>query len=383
MPRVTDPSIHERAPAPSTPPAWRRLLPLAAVAALVAAMIVRGLARHDANVRTVRVLPNRGLEMVRGFVHDALRFVERGQQDDGSWAYGRGATPGLETLDPAPRAAATARILLAARAAGYDARPMFGRGLSFVRAHQERLGRWLASGAREPQDRTEGTIGALATGVLLLGPEAAAPEEARRRLQSRRGPAGLYPRRLDAAAPPAGDIPVADNVALLAALPALGLDTAPLLSALRRQFDEGRVEPAAAMLARYLASLAGPPDGPLLRWLLVPGPVLPAPAAEIDNLALAAHLKVRADECLRGQDTCQDLNAVVAVLVQRRHSDGSWTPAPYERTAGYTGSAFETTAVAMSGLAAYRRVLEGRATGGLLSGEEKEALEESLSPRRK
>jgi hypothetical protein len=382
MPRLTDTSIHRGAEAAPVPPAWRRLLPVLAVAALVAAMIVRGLARHDANVRAVRRLPNRGLEMVRGFVEDALRFVERGQQDDGSWFYGRGATPGLETLDPAPRAAATARILLAARAAGYDARPMFGRGVWFVRAHQERLGRWLAGGASEPQDRTEGTIGALAAGVLLLGKDAAASDAARRVLLSRRAPTGLYPRRLDAAAPPTEARPLADNVAMLAALPRLGLDAEPLRSALRRQFEERRVDPAGAMLARYLASLASS-DGHTVRWLLSPGPVLPAPAPELDSMALAAHLKVRADECLREQDGCQDLNPVVAVLVQRRHSDGSWTPAPYERAAGFTGSTFETTAVAMSGLAAYRRVLEGRASGGLLSGEEKEALKESVPSRRR
>jgi hypothetical protein len=375
---LTETSIETARAAAPAPPAWRRLLPVAVMVAVVGAMIVRGLARHEANVRAVRAGPTRAVEIVDGFVKDAEAFLEAGQRPDGSWAYGRSATAGLETLDPSPRVASTARILLALRAAGYAERPPFARGRAFVRAHQERLGRWIAGGTGPPAEDVEATLGALATGVILLGPEPLPAEGVRRLLRAYATPLGLYPRRLDApAALDDGDWPAADNVALAAALPALGADAAPLVAALRRRFDQGRVPPARAIVARYLASVAAP-SASALSWLLGPGPELPVPAAELDNLALGAHLNVRAEECLREEDACQDLNPVAAALIQRRHLDGSWTPAAYESSGPFTGSAFETTAVAMCGLSSYRRVLEGRVSGRLVSGEEKESL-----PRRR
>ena len=356
------------------------------MATLVGLMIASGLARHEKNQRTARAGPGRSVEIVRGFVADAARFLESTQEPDGAWSYGRSRSPAMETADRQPNLASTARILLAARGGGYEQHPFHRRGVAFVRAHQGRLLHWIADPVATGADGVEATADALALSVLLLGPDAASAEPTRALLRARVTRSGLYPHRLDAPTAPANEPVLGDNVALLAILPGLEMDAGPLLASVRRQHGGGMPEPSPSWpLVRYLASLAAesaPASARSLGWLLAAGPDLPGPIPEIDSLSLAAHLKVRAEECLRERDVCQDLNAVTGALVARRRFDGSWTPAPYARSGGegpdaapyFTGSGPETTAVALSGLAAYVRVLEGRAAGRLVSGEEKEAL---------
>jgi hypothetical protein len=105
----------------------------------------------------------------------------------------------------------------------------------------------------------------------------------------------------------------------------------------------------------------------------LPGRSPPPPPAlrELETLALAAYVKARAGQCLEDGHTCSDLNPAVAALVSRKRPDGSWA-AGGDGAASADGravSAVEATSGAIEGLAAYLRVLEGRADGTLVSEE--------------
>jgi hypothetical protein len=150
------------------------------------------------------------------------------------------------------------------------------------------------------------------------------------------------------------------------------------VEALRRLMQDG---------ARFLA--AQPPlDGsrPLATGPPLPGPPprLPAPVAELDTVTLAAYVKARAEQCLEELHTCSDLNPAVGALVSRKRPDGSWASAAGDGTGGSghgrAGAAAEATSGALEGLAAYLRVLEGRADGSLVPEESRVGRPRSPSP---
>jgi hypothetical protein len=332
--------------------AGRRLLPVAAMAAVVALMIRGGIARNQERIRATSNDLERGRDTIHRFTAEGARFLAAQQAADGSWAYYRSRSPLIVPAERCPGAASTMRILLGVRGTGHETRPFYAAGLAFARAHRQ--------GVRE-----EPAIEALSLAWLLLGPDAAAADELRARLAGQRTLRGLFRGRLG------------DNVLLLGVLPGLGMDAGPVSLALRRTLEGGGPEPSPSRtVLRYLGALAAESGGaanPALDALLARPPTLRA-AASLDSLTLAAHVKVRADHCLHDRDPCTDLNAAVGALVQRRRPDGSWTAAPFAAEGAYfTGSAAETTSVAVSGLSAFARVLDGRASGALVSGEEDES----------
>jgi len=159
---------------------------------------------------------------------------------------------------------------------------------------------------------------------------------------------------------------------------ALALDAGSLEASLQRHLGAGGLGPSRSrVVLGYLASLAaetGSEPAQSLLDRLADGPDSggpPALPAQLDSVWLAAHVKVRADQCLRHGDPCNDVNAAVAALVGRRQADGSWAAAPFAgdgdgEAAYFTGSAPETTSVALKALASYARVLDGRASGALV-----------------
>lgn len=110
----------------------------------------------------------------------------------------------------------------------------------------------------------------------------------------------------------------------------------------------------------------------------------PAPLPELDTLTLAAYVEARAEQCLEELHTCSDLNPAVGALVSRKRPDGSWAAAAGDGTGGpghgRAVSAAEATAGAIAGLAAYLRVLEGRADGSLVPEESRVGRPRSPSP---
>ena len=344
----------------------RRLLPVLAMALLVFLMIRGGIARNAERHRLLANDLHRSRDTLTGFARDAARFLAGAQSPDGSWAYYRGTSPALVPADSQDRVASTARILLALRAAGLDDAGGYGRGLAYVRAT-----------ARD----AEPTLEALALTLLVAG-DGIDATQARAWLLARPTLRGLYPRRSAAAAVRAAAVSpasLADNLLLVGGLPALGLDPAPLATAVRRRLESGTPEPSPSwtVLRAVAASAAesGPPAGraPLAGLVArVPRPGLVDP--QRDSLTLGAHVHVRAEQCLREGDPCTDLNRIVGTLAQRRRPDGSWAAAPYATEGGYSvGSPAETTAFVLGGMAAFARVLEGRAEGRLMSGEEDES----------
>jgi len=347
--------------------AGRRLLPVAAMAVVVALMIRGGIARNQERIRATSNDLERGRDTIRRFTAEGVRYLAAQQAADGSWAYYRSRSPLIVPAERCPGAASTMRILLGVRGTGYETRPFYAAGLAFVRAHPRAQPSPAARAAAESEQGEEPAIEALTLRWLLLGPAAAAADELRARLAGQQTRRGLFRTRLS------------DNVLLLGVLPALGMDAAPVSLALRRTFEGGGPEPSPSWtVLRYLGSLAaesvGPAGTPALDALLARPPALHASASRLDSLTLAAHVKVRADHCLRDRDPCTDLNAAVGALVQRRRPDGSWTAAPFAADGAYfTGSAAETTSVAVKGLSAFARILDGRASGALVSGEEDES----------
>jgi hypothetical protein len=328
------------------------------MAAVVALMIRGGIARNQERIRATSNDLERGRDTVHRFAAEGARFLAAQQAADGSWSYYRSRSPLIVPAEGRPGAASTMRILLGVRGTGHERQPFYATGLAFVRAHRER-----AHGAPPAaSEDEEPAIEALSLAWLLLGPDTRAADELRARLRGRQTLRGLYRGRLS------------DNVLLLGVLPALGLDARPLSTALRRTLAAGGPEPSPSWtVLRYLGALAGEP-GLAADALGARDPALPTSPARLDSLTLAAHVKVRAEECLRERDPCTDLNAPVGTLVQRRRPDGSWTAAPFAAEGAYfTGSAAETTSVAVSGLSAFARVLDGRASGALISGEEDES----------
>jgi hypothetical protein len=362
MTHLSAASTNARAPVPglTARAAGRRLLPVAAMAAVVALMIRGGIARNQERIRATSNDLERGRDTIHRLTAEGARFLAAQQAADGSWAYSRSRSPLIVPAEGHPGAASTMRILLGVRGTGHERQPFYAAGLDFVRAHRERAHGASPAASDDEPDR-EPAIEALSLAWLLLGPDARAADELRACLRGRQTLRGLYRGRLS------------DNVLLLGVLPALGLDARPLSTALRRTLAAGGPEPSPSWtVIRYLGALAGEPG--LAADALGPGGPLPTSPAQLDSLTLAAHVKVRAEECLRERDPCTDLNAAVGTLVQRRRPDGSWTVAPFAAEGAYfTGSAAETTSVAVSGLSAFARVLDGRASGALISGEEDES----------
>jgi len=354
------------APPTTADPAWR-LLPVLAMALLVGLMIRGGIARNEQRHRMLVDDLDRSRATMGGFVADGARFLAGQQSADGSWEYFRSPSPSLTPAESHPRVASTARILLGLRGTGQERHPFYGKGLEYVR--------------KAADGRVEPTLEALSLGLLLLGPGVDSPEQVRALLDEQPTVRGLYPRRLGtpASAATGSRVALSDNILLVAVLPALQMEPAPLATAVRRRLEVGGPEPSPSWtVLRYLASAAAESATPAGRSALgrlvarVPGPGLPD--ARSDSLALGAHVRVRAEQCLREGDPCTDLNGAVGALVRRRRPDGSWAAAPFASDGGYSvGSAAETTSFALSGLAAFARILEGRAEGRLMSGEEDES----------
>ena len=358
-------------------PRVRPLLPALINLAIVGVMIARGIGQSRERYRTEGNRLGQANDVIRSFCQAAAQFLATRQASDGSWDDG-GAGASFARAGQPGRVAPTMRVLLGVRASGYAGEPFYRRGLGFVRRHQERLRGWLHGDRGGDPGDLEPTVDALAMGSLLLGPEPDGGAELRSILRAQQTPRGLYRHGLGPPGAAAGRrVLVGDNVLLLGVLPALGMDTTELAAAIRSELDEvPPAPPKTWIVLAYLGSLAAPTGGAeahalVARLLDRLEPSRLGPVAALDDVALSAYLRVRADQCLRDADACNDLNAAVAALLGRRQGDGSWrAPAVAAVDGGgiepsSTGSAVETTALALDGLATYRRILDGRAKGML------------------
>jgi len=329
----------------------RALLPVLIISAIVALMIVSGIARSRDRLQASRGRFGQASDILRGFGQGAAGFLASRQAADGSWS----------------DAAATMRILLNVRGTGYESERFYRAGLEFVRARHQEARAWLHGDAGEKAAAgAEPSLETLALAWLLLGAEREPPAEIRAVLQRQETPRGLYRHALSrsGAPPPDARVLLTDNVLLLGVLPTLDMEAAPLTASLRsRMAETGPLSASTRVGLAHLASLAaesgGRPSRSAAAALLAPVDAARLePVAKIDTPTLAAYVSVRSIECLHQSDPCNEVNSAVGALATRRQADGSWAAEP-------AGSAAETTSLALRAIADYRRIVAGRADGTL------------------
>lgn len=328
----------------------RALLPVLIISAIVALMIVSGIARSRDRLQASRGRFDEASDILRGFCQGAAGFLASRQAADGSWS----------------DAAGTMRILLNVRGTGYEGERFYQAGLDFVRARHRRARAWLRGDAGEEAVGAEPSLETLALAWLLLGAEREPPAEIRAVLQRQETPRGLYRHELSRSGgpPPGARVLLTDNVLVLGILPALDMEAAALTASLRSRMAEAKpLSPRARIALAHLAAVAAESGSRPARSLRtrILGSLDPAslePFSQLDSASLAAYVRVRSDECLLDADPCNDLNAAVAALATRRQADGSWAADP-------AGSAAETTSLALRAIATYRRIVDGRSDGTL------------------